>query len=76
MLSHNCSLFLLVAELDECISAVAILAFLHLYHRQVALILEVVLDLFLCGRRLHPKQDHVPTVGIILICNTFCLDNK
>ena len=76
MLPHNCSLFLFIAELDECIATIAILAFLHLDHRQVALVLEVILDLLFSRGRLHPKQDHVPTVGIILVSNTFCLNNK
>ena len=73
MLPHKCSLFLLVAELYECIAAIPVLAFLHLNHRQVALVLEVVLDLLFGGGRLHPKQDHIATVGVIFISNTFCL---
>ena len=76
MLSHDCSLLFFVGKLDESIAAVSVLALLHLDHGQVALVTEVLPDLLLSGRRLHPQQDHVPTVGIILVCNTLCLDNK
>ena len=73
MLSHDCSLFFLVAKLDECISAVSILALLHLHHGKVTLVLEVVPDHLLSRGWLHPKQDHVATVGVVLIRDALCL---
>merc|ERR550534_1206764 len=50
----------------------SLLFLLHLHHGKVTLVLEVVPDHLLSRGWLHPKQDHVATVGVILIRDALC----